>query len=134
LCAATGHHPHAAAIKLDASGCIVGAHDGFHAWAGLRPEEAVGRRLVDLLPAPQRRQVAAAIESTLRDGSPHRALLTLADQDGQEVSGVLSLAPIQIDLRTQGAVALWVRQETAAGLALAPDIDYAAEERAGANS
>ena len=112
LCAATNHHPHVAGIKLDAAGRVIAAHSGFHVWSGFEAEEIVGKRLIDLVPTGQRRQVATALDGVLRDGAAQRTELVLIDRDGQEVSGVLSLAPIQIDLSTQGAMAVWVRHMT----------------------
>ena len=121
LCAATNHHPHVAGIKLDAAGRVIAADRGFHVWSGLAAEEIAGKRLIDLVPTGQRRQVATALDGVLHDGAAQRTEFVLIHRDGEEVSGVLSLAPIQIDLSTQGAMAVWVRRMTVDVASIVPE-------------
>lgn len=108
LRAATNGHPLAAAIKLDASGRVKEIHDGFCAWSGYQADDVVGHRFTDLLPPNHRREVAEMIEAASRHVAPQQVELTLLGKQGQEVSGVLTLAAIQTEFITHGVMAVWV--------------------------
>ncbi len=110
LCAATNRHPHAAGIKLDASGRIIGLHDSLCALTGWAREEIVGQRLVDLLRPDQRDAVTAALERVMDVGAPEEMQVVLPRSDGRETGGVVTMAPILADFATHGAMVLWVRE------------------------
>ena len=113
LCAATNRHSQAAGIKLEATGRIKHVHDSFCAWSGFAREAVEGQRFVDLLPASQRREVGDMIEKALQGDATRAIEVTLIGSEGQEVSGVLTMAPIQIDFITHGVMAVWVLTDAA---------------------
>jgi PAS domain S-box-containing protein len=115
LCLATNSHPNAAGIKLDASGRVRDVHDGFIVWSGLQREDVVGHRFTDLLPANHRREVADLLEAVTRNGVTQQIEVTLLGKQGQEVNGVLTLAPIQTEFITHGVMAVWVLASAAVG-------------------
>lgn len=108
LRAATESHPHAAAIRLDASGRVKDIQDDFCAWSGHQREDVIGHRFTDLLPPTYRREVAEVLENATRDAAAQQIEITMLGKQGQEVSGVLTLAPIQTEFITHGVMAVWV--------------------------
>jgi PAS domain S-box-containing protein len=108
LCAATNSHPQAAGIKLDASGRIREMQNGFFAWSGFQKEDVIGHRFTDLVPPSQRREVSELLEAATQGGGAQQIELTLLGKQGQEVSGLLTLAPIQTEFITHGLMAVWV--------------------------
>lgn len=108
LRAATESHPHAAAIRLDASGRVKDIQDDFCAWSGHQREDVIGHRFTDLLPPTYRREVAEVLENATRDAAAQQVEITMLGMQGQEVSGVLTLAPIQTEFITHGVMAVWV--------------------------
>lgn len=108
LRAATNGHPHATAIRLDASGRVKEIDDDFCSWSGHQREDVIGHRFTDLLPPTYRREVAEVLESATRDSAPQQVEITLLGKQGQEISGMLTLAPIQTEFITHGVMAVWV--------------------------
>jgi PAS domain S-box-containing protein len=115
LRAATNGHPLAAAIKLDASGRVKEIHDAFCAWSGYQREDVIGHRFIELLPPSYRREVGEMLESASRSPAPQQVDLTLLSKQGHEVSGVLTLAPIQTEFITHGVMAVWVSSSAVVG-------------------
>ena len=102
-------HTAAAAIRLDARARIEGVDSSFCAWFGFSKGDVVGHRFVDLVVAPFRRGVAELIEAVLREPGARETPLTLLGKRGEEVSGVLSLAPVLTDFVPQGVSAVLIR-------------------------
>ncbi len=115
LRAATNGHPQAAAIKLDASGRVKEIQDGFCAWSGYQREDVIGHRFTDLLPPSYRREVTEMLEGATRNSAPQQVEIALLGKQGQEVSGLLTLAPIQTEFITHGVMAVWVFTGQAVG-------------------
>ncbi len=109
LNAAVQRHTQAAVVRLDARARIEVADDAFCAWSGFQRDDVIGHRFVDLVSAPQRRDVAELIERVLREGGAHEIGLTLLGKRGQELPGMLAVAPILTDFLAHGAQALIVR-------------------------
>ncbi len=105
---AVRRHPRAAAIKLDARARIESIDTTFAAWSGFAAADVVGHRVIDLVSAGQRRDVAEMIERVLRDGESCEISLTMLGKRGDEMPGDLALAPILTDFAAHGAFALFV--------------------------
>ncbi len=106
-------HDRAAAIKLDAHACVETIDDEFTAWTGFESADLVGHRLFDLVLSAQRRAAAETIECVFREGRPRSISLTLLGKRGDEVEGVLAIAPILTDFVAHGALAIFVPSEAA---------------------
>lgn len=105
-------HERAAAIKLDARGRVESIDETFTAWTGFQSADLVGHRVLDLVAASQRREAAETIERVLREGRPRSISLTLLGKRGEEIEGVLALAPILTDFIAHGAFAVFVPSGT----------------------
>lgn len=101
-------HANAAAIKLDARARIESVDASFMAWTGFAAPDVAGHRMLDLVAPGQRRDAAEGIERVLREGQPRAMSLTLLSKRGDEIDGVISLAPIQTDFIAHGAFALFI--------------------------
>lgn len=101
-------HARAASIKLDARARVESVDDTFTAWTGFAGADLAGHRILDLVPAAQRRECADMIERVLREAQPRSMALTLLGKRGEEIEGVLALAPILTDFIAHGACALFV--------------------------
>lgn len=108
LDSAVMRHPRAAAIRLDDRARVEALDDVFCSWSGFNAADVVGHRFIDLVLTPQRRQAGELIERVLREGEQREFALTLLGKRGQEMPGVLSLAPILTDMVAHGAQALWI--------------------------
>jgi PAS domain S-box-containing protein len=108
LCEATNRHAHAAGIRLEPTGRIKEVHDSFCSWLGVEREDIIGHHFIDLLPVSQRRDVSDLLEAANQGDSTRSLEVTLLNSMGQEVSGTLTVAPIQIDFITLGVMAVWV--------------------------
>lgn len=106
-------HERAAAIKLDARGRVESIDDTFTIWTGFQPADLVGHRVLDLVSAAQRREAAETIERVLREGRPRSIALTLLGKRGEEIEGVLAIAPILTDFIAHGAFAMFVPSSAA---------------------
>lgn len=113
LSGAVQRHTLAATIRLDARARIEAADEAFCAWSGFQGEDVVSHRFVDLVSPPQRREVAELIEKVLREGAAREIELTLIGKRGQELAGVLAVAPVITDAIAHGAQALIVRSRLA---------------------
>ncbi|MEQ1490058.1 MAG: PAS domain S-box protein, partial [Terricaulis sp.] len=101
-------HSRAAAIKLDARARVESIDETFTAWTGFGVGDLAGHRVIDLVAANQRREVAEVIERVLRDGLGRTVNITLLSKRGDEIEGALALAPILTDFTAHGACALFV--------------------------
>lgn len=101
-------HACASALKLDARARVETVDETFAAWSGFGEADLAGHRLLDLVAAGQRRECAEMIERVLREGQPRSMALTLLSKRGEEIEGVLALAPILTDFIAHGAFALFV--------------------------
>lgn len=101
-------HARAASIKLDARARVESVDDTFTAWTGFAGADLAGHRILDLVPAAQRLECADMIERVLREAQPRSMALTLLGKRGEEIEGVLALAPILTDFIAHGAFALFV--------------------------
>lgn len=101
-------HACASALKLDARARVETVDETFTAWSGFGEADLAGHRLLDLVAAGQRRECAEMIERVLREGQPRSMALTLLSKRGEEIEGVLALAPILTDFIAHGAFALFV--------------------------
>ena len=101
-------HARTAALKLDARARVQTVDETFTAWSGFGEADLAGHRLLDLVAAGQRRECAEMIERVLREGQPRSMALTLLSKRGEEIEGVLALAPILTDFIAHGAFALFV--------------------------
>ncbi len=101
-------HDRAAAIKLDARGRVENIDETFTAWTGFSALDLVGHRVLDLVSAGQRREAAEVIDRVLREGVPRSISLTLLGKRGDEIDGVLAIAPILTDFIAHGAYAMFV--------------------------
>ena len=108
-CDAANRHTHAAGVRLDVFGRIKSIHNSACVWLGLERAEIEERRLVDLLRADQRHTVSVALDRVMLGGAPEEIDVVLLGRDRREVAGVLTLASIQTDFVTHGAMALLVR-------------------------
>lgn len=105
--AALRRHGGPAAIKLDVRARIESIDDSFCERSGFSRDDLVGHRFVDLVAAPRRREVAELIERVLRDGAPRDLSLMLLGKRGEEMWGVLAVAPILADFVAHGVMAVW---------------------------
>lgn len=101
-------HARAASIKLDARGRVELVDDTFTAWTGFAGADLAGHRILDLVAAGQRRETAEMIERVLREGQARSVAITMLGKRGDEIEGVLALAPILTDFIAHGALALFV--------------------------
>ncbi len=101
-------HSRAAAIKLDSRARVETIDETFTSWTGFAANDLAGHRVIDLVAAGQRREVAEVIERVLRDGLGRTVNITLLSKRGDEIEGALALAPILTDFRAHGACALFV--------------------------
>ena len=101
-------HANAAAIKLDARARIESVDASFTAWTGFASPDVTGHRMLDLVAPGQRRDAAEGIERVLREGQSRAMSLTLLSKRGDEIDGIISLAPIQTDFIAHGAFALFI--------------------------
>ena len=101
-------HSRAAAIKLDARARVETIDETFTSWTGFATNDLAGHRVIDLVAAGQRREVAEVIERVLRDGLGRTVNITLLSKRGDEIEGALALAPILTDFTAHGACALFV--------------------------
>jgi PAS domain S-box-containing protein len=108
LVAAMHSHPYAAAIRLDASARIRSIDDDFCHWSGFHRDDMIGQRFVDLVPGCQRREVGDLIENAMRESKQQKIDLTLLSRQGQELAGVLAVAPILTEFIAHGVMAIWV--------------------------
>lgn len=113
-CEAANRHTHAAGVKLDVFGRIKAIHDSACVWLSLDHEEIEGRRLLDLLRADQRHAVSVVLDRVMLGGAPEEIEVVLVGRDRCEVAGLLTMASIQTDFVTHGAMALLVRSGEAA--------------------
>lgn len=107
-------HARAASLKLDARARVESVDDSFTAWLGFSKADLAGHRILDLVAAGQRRECAEMIERVLREGQPRSMAITLLGKRGDEIEGVLALAPILTDFIAHGAFALFVPAGTSA--------------------
>jgi len=108
-------HARAASIKLDARARVETVDDTFTAWTGFAGADLAGHRILDLVAAAQRRDCAEMIERVLREPQPRSMGLTLLGKRGDEIEGVLALAPILTDFIAHGAFALFVPSAASLG-------------------
>ncbi|QGZ93835.1 PAS domain-containing protein [Terricaulis silvestris] len=108
LDAAVRRHPQAAAMRLDSRARIAAIDEHFCVWSGFSGADVLGHRFIDLISPPHRREAGEAIEGVLREALGRDIALTLLGKRGEEMRGVLSLAPIVVDSVAHGAQALWV--------------------------
>jgi PAS domain S-box-containing protein len=108
-------HGRAASIKLDARGRVESVDETFTAWTGFGGGDLIGHRVLDLVAAAQRRESAEMIEGVLREGRARAMGLTLLSKRGEEIEGVLALAPILTDFIAHGAFALFVPSSAVGG-------------------
>lgn len=108
-------HARAASIKLDARARVETVDDNFTAWTGFAGADLAGHRILDLVAAAQRRDCAEMIERVLREPQPRSMGLTLLGKRGDEIEGVLALAPILTDFVAHGAFALFVPSAASLG-------------------
>lgn len=108
-------HARAASIKLDARARVETVDDNFTAWTGFAGADLAGHRILDLVAAAQRRDCAEMIERVLREPQPRSMGLTLLGKRGDEIEGVLALAPILTDFIAHGAFALFVPSAASLG-------------------
>ncbi|MGH6952222.1 MAG: PAS domain-containing protein, partial [Vitreimonas sp.] len=109
-CEAANRHSQAAGVKLDVFGRIKAIHDSACTWLGLVRHQIEGRRLADLLRADRRHAVSAAFDRVMLGGPPEEVEVVLLGSEHCEIPGVLTLAPIQTEFVTHGAMALLVRR------------------------
>lgn len=108
LDAAVRRHPRAAAIRLDSRARIAAIDEHFCVWSGFSGADVLGHRFIDLISPPERREAGEVIERALREALGRDIALTLLGKRGDEMKGVLSVAPIVTDSVAHGAQALWV--------------------------
>ncbi len=108
LDAAVRRHHGAAAIRLDGRARIEAVDQVFCTHSGFSGDDVVGHRFIDLISPPHRRETGEAIERVLRESVCPEIALTLLGKRGEEMPGVLSLAPILTDSIAHGVQALWV--------------------------
>jgi PAS domain S-box-containing protein len=108
LAAAVRHHTRAAAIKLDTRARIEAIDDTFCTAFGFARNDVIGHRFVDLVATQQRRDAGELIELVMREHAPHERALTLLGKRGEELPGILSVAPILTDFAAHGVLALWM--------------------------
>ncbi|MEZ5958911.1 MAG: PAS domain-containing protein [Hyphomonadaceae bacterium] len=101
-------HACAASIKLDARARVESVDDSFTRWTGFAGIDLTGHRILDLVAAAWRRDCADMIESVLREAQPRSMALTLLGKRGEEIEGMLALAPILTDFVAHGAIAVFV--------------------------
>jgi PAS domain S-box-containing protein len=106
---ATSQHGQVALMTLDTHGRITSANATFCAWTGFSADDLVGHRLTDLSPIGARRDLSAIFERVMRESAPLQMQLTLLGKKGDEISGRVSIAPIQTDFVARGAQVLWTR-------------------------
>lgn len=108
LDAAVRHHSKAASLRLDGRARVEAVDDLFCTWSGFVGSDVVGHRFIDLISPSQRREAGDVIERVLRDAATRQIALTLLGKRGEEMPGVLALAPILTDCVAHGAQALWI--------------------------
>lgn len=108
-------HARAASIKLDARARVEAVDEAFTTWTGFGGADLIGHRILDLVASAQRREGAEMIERVLREGHARSMALTLLGKRGDEIEGVLSLAPILTDFISHGAYALFVPSTSCGG-------------------
>jgi PAS domain S-box-containing protein len=113
LDAAVSRHPQAAAIRLDSRARIDAIDEHFCTWSGFSGADVLGHRFIDLISPPQRREAGEVVERVLREALGRDIALTLLGKRGEEMRGVLALAPILTDSVAYGAQALWVPRQDA---------------------
>jgi PAS domain-containing protein len=111
LWAATGLHPQAAAVTLDAHGRVTAIHETLCGWLGFRREDLIGQRLFDMAPSEQSRGVLEAIAEALRAVTPRQIPVTLLGKNRREVRGTLTLVAIRTDVMSSGVVAVMAPDE-----------------------
>jgi PAS domain-containing protein len=104
---AVRRHSGAAAIRLDSRARVEAVDDLFCVWSGFSGGDIVGHRFVDLISQPLRRESGELLERVLREAVTAEISLILLGKRGDEMPGVLALAPIMIDCVAHGAQALW---------------------------
>lgn len=108
-------HARAASIKLDARARVETVDETFTSWTGFSSADLAGHRILDLVAAGQRRESAEMIERVLREGQARSMAMTLLSKRGEEIEGMLALAPILTDFTAHGAFALFVPSAAHAG-------------------
>lgn len=106
-------HPRTAIIKLDLRARIEAVDETLTGWSGFGRADVIGHRFIDLVAAGQRCELAELIERVLREGEVRQVSLTLLGKRGDEIDGLLVLAPVMTDITSQGAIGLFVPSDSA---------------------
>lgn len=106
---AVRHCSWAAVLKIDAGAKIEGVDGTFSEWFGLASTDVVGRPIVDLVSKAQRGQASDMIDGVMRDAKMRQMQISLLGQAGEEIEGVLALAPILSDFSARGAKAIFTK-------------------------